>query len=239
MADLLRRRRARPDRGLHEGRVRRRDHVLRHRQRLRHAAPPRRRGARSSGLPARQLRPGDEGLLPDVRATDRGLSAAQIHKQIDASLERLQTEYVDLYQCHRFDAEMPIEETMAALTEVVDVGQGALRSASASGRRSRSRPAWRSPTRRSSSPRSRSTRCCGARRRPRCSALCAEQRDLAGRVVAARRGRADRQVQAGRAAAADSRAASDDDEHVHRPAADRRHARRGRRARADRRRGAG
>src|SRR3954469_13152875 len=43
---------------------------------------------------------------------DRGLSQAQIRKQIDASLARLKTDYVDLYQCHRFDAETPIEETM-------------------------------------------------------------------------------------------------------------------------------
>ena len=57
--------------------------------------------------------------------SDRGLSAAQIHKQIDASLERLQTDYVDLYQCHRYDDETPLEETMAALTEVVQRGQGA------------------------------------------------------------------------------------------------------------------
>ncbi len=55
--------------------------------------------------------------------TDRGLSAAQIHKQIDASLERLQTDYVDLYQCHRFDSETPLEETMQALTEVVRAGK--------------------------------------------------------------------------------------------------------------------
>jgi aryl-alcohol dehydrogenase-like predicted oxidoreductase len=55
--------------------------------------------------------------------TDRGLSAAQIHKQIDASLERLQTDYVDLYQCHRYDSETPLEETMAALTEVVQAGK--------------------------------------------------------------------------------------------------------------------
>src|SRR5918995_3181895 len=37
--------------------------------------------------------------------TDRGLSREQIHKQIDASLERLRTSYVDLYQCHRYDHE--------------------------------------------------------------------------------------------------------------------------------------
>jgi aryl-alcohol dehydrogenase-like predicted oxidoreductase len=55
--------------------------------------------------------------------TDRGLSAEQIHKQIDASLARLQTDYVDLYQCHRFDTETPIEETMEALTEVVEQGK--------------------------------------------------------------------------------------------------------------------
>jgi 1-deoxyxylulose-5-phosphate synthase len=55
--------------------------------------------------------------------TDRGLSAAQIHKQIDASLERLRTDYVDLYQCHRYDADTPLEETMGALTEVVQAGK--------------------------------------------------------------------------------------------------------------------
>jgi aryl-alcohol dehydrogenase-like predicted oxidoreductase len=55
--------------------------------------------------------------------TDRGLSAAQIHKQIDASLERLRTDYVDLYQCHRHDEDTPLEETMRALTEVVEQGK--------------------------------------------------------------------------------------------------------------------
>jgi len=55
--------------------------------------------------------------------TDRGLSAAQIHKQIDASLARLQMDHVDLYQCHRYDTETPLEETMAALTEVVRSGK--------------------------------------------------------------------------------------------------------------------
>ncbi len=55
--------------------------------------------------------------------TDRGLSRAQIHKQIDASLARLQTDHVDLYQCHRYDEATPLEETMAALTEVVAAGK--------------------------------------------------------------------------------------------------------------------
>lgn len=55
--------------------------------------------------------------------TDRGLSAEQIHKQIDASLARLQTDYVDLYQCHRYDEDTPLQETMQALTEVVKAGK--------------------------------------------------------------------------------------------------------------------
>jgi aryl-alcohol dehydrogenase-like predicted oxidoreductase len=55
--------------------------------------------------------------------TDMGLSAAQIHKQIDASLERLRTDYVDLYQCHRYDENTTLEETMGALTEVVQAGK--------------------------------------------------------------------------------------------------------------------
>jgi aryl-alcohol dehydrogenase-like predicted oxidoreductase len=58
-----------------------------------------------------------------MSSTDRGLSAAQIHKQIDASLERLRTDYVDLYQCHRYDEQTPLEETMTALSEVVRAGK--------------------------------------------------------------------------------------------------------------------
>ena len=54
---------------------------------------------------------------------DRGLSRAQILKQIDASLDRLRTDYVDLYQCHRYDDKTPLEETMQALTEVVEAGK--------------------------------------------------------------------------------------------------------------------
>jgi aryl-alcohol dehydrogenase-like predicted oxidoreductase len=55
--------------------------------------------------------------------SDRGLSRGQVEKQLDASLRRLQTDVVDLYQCHRYDTETPLEETMEALTRAVDSGK--------------------------------------------------------------------------------------------------------------------
>ena len=55
--------------------------------------------------------------------TDFGLSRAQVEKQLDASLKRLQTDYVDLYQCHRYDSGTPLEETMEALTRAVQSGK--------------------------------------------------------------------------------------------------------------------
>jgi aryl-alcohol dehydrogenase-like predicted oxidoreductase len=60
------------------------------------------------------------GEMPDG---GRGLSREQILKQIDASLERMQLDYVDLYQCHAYDDAVPVEETLGALTEVVDAGK--------------------------------------------------------------------------------------------------------------------
>ena len=54
---------------------------------------------------------------------DSGLSRAQIVKQLDASLKRLGTDYIDLYQCHRFDEETPLDETMEALTAAVRQGK--------------------------------------------------------------------------------------------------------------------
>jgi aryl-alcohol dehydrogenase-like predicted oxidoreductase len=55
--------------------------------------------------------------------TDKGLSRAQIEKQLDASLKRLRTDFVDLYQCHRYDTATPLEETMEALTSAVKSGK--------------------------------------------------------------------------------------------------------------------
>jgi aryl-alcohol dehydrogenase-like predicted oxidoreductase len=54
---------------------------------------------------------------------DRGLSRKHIMDSVDASLRRLGTDYIDLYQIHRWDTETPIEETMAALHDVVRAGK--------------------------------------------------------------------------------------------------------------------
>ena len=59
----------------------------------------------------------------DDTGENQGLSREQVLKQIDESLRRLQTDHVDLYQCHRYDADTPLEETMEALTEVVRAGK--------------------------------------------------------------------------------------------------------------------
>jgi len=56
-------------------------------------------------------------------ANDRGLSRKHIMAAIDASLRRLGTDYVDLYQVHRWDPGTPVEETMAALHDVVRAGK--------------------------------------------------------------------------------------------------------------------
>ena len=53
----------------------------------------------------------------------QGLSRKAILEQIDASLERLGTDYVDLYQIHRFDPDTPVEETMEALHDIVRAGK--------------------------------------------------------------------------------------------------------------------
>ena len=54
---------------------------------------------------------------------DRGLSAEQIEKQLDRSLRRLGVDVIDLYQCHRFDAETALEESLEALDGAVQAGK--------------------------------------------------------------------------------------------------------------------
>lgn len=87
------------------------------------------RGAAESFLgEALQGRPRDSYVLATklffpMSDTDRGLSRGQVEKQLDASLQRLRTDYVDLYQCHRYDWETPLEETMEALTRAVESGK--------------------------------------------------------------------------------------------------------------------
>src|SRR3984957_6756302 len=54
---------------------------------------------------------------------DKGLSAAQIAKQLDRSLARLGADYIDLYQCHRYDKETPLDETLEALDRAVKSGK--------------------------------------------------------------------------------------------------------------------
>lgn len=87
------------------------------------------RGAAETFLgEALQGRPRDSYVLATkaffpMSDDDRGLSRAQIEKQLDASLARLRTDYVDLYQCHRYDWDTPLEETMEALTRAVESGK--------------------------------------------------------------------------------------------------------------------
>jgi 1-deoxyxylulose-5-phosphate synthase len=59
----------------------------------------------------------------DDSGENQGLSRQQVFRQIDDSLRRLRTDYVDLYQCHRYDRQTPLPETMEALTEVVQQGK--------------------------------------------------------------------------------------------------------------------
>ena len=54
---------------------------------------------------------------------EHGLSAAQVETQLDRSLQRLGTDYIDLYQCHRYDPETSLEETLEALDRAVASGK--------------------------------------------------------------------------------------------------------------------
>jgi aryl-alcohol dehydrogenase-like predicted oxidoreductase len=95
------------------------------------------------GRALRDFGPGREKLVIATKVfypmgdgpNDRGLSRKHIMAAIDASLRRLGTDYVDLYQIHRFDSETPVEETLEALHDVVRAGKARYLGAS-------SMPAW-------------------------------------------------------------------------------------------------
>jgi len=65
----------------------------------------------------------DPGAKPVIAPNSSGLSRKRILAAVDASLRRLGTDYIDLYQIHRFDAATPVEETMEALHDVVRAGK--------------------------------------------------------------------------------------------------------------------
>jgi len=54
---------------------------------------------------------------------DRGLSRKHLFASIDGSLERLRTDHIDLYQCHRYDADTPLEETVRAMGDLIRMGK--------------------------------------------------------------------------------------------------------------------
>lgn len=78
---------------------------------------------RTSGRSRNQYLIATKVFNPVGREKDRGLSAAQIAKQLDRSLQRLGTDYIDLYQCHRYDKDVPLEETLEALDRAVKAGK--------------------------------------------------------------------------------------------------------------------
>ncbi len=88
--------------------------------------PPRRCSARpwrGSGARAWRSSPRSSGRPGPAGTTTRASSRKHIMESIDGSLRRLGTDYVDLYQAHRYDHETPLEETMEAFADVVRSGK--------------------------------------------------------------------------------------------------------------------
>lgn len=82
------------------------------------------RALRASGLPREEVVVATKVFFPTREGENsRGLSRKHVRHAIDASLERLDMDYVDLYQIHRLDRSTPMEEILEALTEVVESGK--------------------------------------------------------------------------------------------------------------------
>lgn len=80
-------------------------------------------GAAIRGLPRHKLVLATKCFFPmSDDPNDRGLSRKHVHESLRASLQRLQTDYVDLYQCHRFDPETPVLETAMAMDDLIRRG---------------------------------------------------------------------------------------------------------------------
>ena len=81
------------------------------------------RRSRASGASRWRSSPRSTGPPAPGGTNDTGLSRKHILESINGSLKRLQTDYVDLYQAHRYDTETPLEETMQAFADVVRQGK--------------------------------------------------------------------------------------------------------------------
>jgi aryl-alcohol dehydrogenase-like predicted oxidoreductase len=76
------------------------------------------------GLPRHRLVLASKCYFPmSEDCNDRGLSRKHVHESLDASLLRLGTDYLDLYQCHRFDADTPLLETARAMDDLIRRGK--------------------------------------------------------------------------------------------------------------------
>jgi aryl-alcohol dehydrogenase-like predicted oxidoreductase len=81
-------------------------------------------GASIRGLPRHRLVLATKCFFPmSDDPNDRGLSRKHVHESLHGSLRRLGTDYVDLYQCHRFDPETPLLETAMAMDDLVRAGK--------------------------------------------------------------------------------------------------------------------
>jgi aryl-alcohol dehydrogenase-like predicted oxidoreductase len=81
-------------------------------------------GAALDGVPRKDVVLATKAFWPTGDGpNDRGLSRKHLFESCDASLARLRTSYVDVYQCHRFDADVPLEETVRAMEDLVRAGK--------------------------------------------------------------------------------------------------------------------